>query len=122
MRGLILAGAAALACAILLAAYLFLYVRPRLPALDVITDYQPKIPLRVYTADNVLIGEFGEEHRDFVPIAQVPEMMKKALMAIEDSRFYEHNGIDFVRVGGAVMSNLRHGFGHGGGSTQPRDH
>jgi penicillin-binding protein 1A len=71
----------------------------------------------VYTADNVLIGEFGEEHRDFVPIAQVPDMMKKALLAIEDSRFYEHHGIDFVRAGGAVLSNLRHGFGHGGGST-----
>ena len=117
VRGLLLTGCAAFTCAIGLAAYLFLYVKPRLPALDVITDYQPKIPLRVYTADHVLIGEFGEEHRDFVPIAQVPEMMKKALMAIEDSRFYEHNGIDFVRVGGAMMSNLRHGFGHGGGST-----
>ncbi len=66
MRAFIIAGGAALAAAMLLAAYLFLYVRPRLPELDVITDYQPKIPLRVYTADNVLIGEFGEEHRDFV--------------------------------------------------------
>ncbi|WP_257219177.1 penicillin-binding protein 1A [Janthinobacterium sp. BJB446] len=117
VRGFIIAGCAALAAAVLLAAWLFLYVRPRLPELDVITDYQPKIPLRVYTADNVLIGEFGEEHRDFVPIAQVPEMMKKALLAIEDGRFYEHHGIDFVRAGGAVLSNLRHGFGHGGGST-----
>src|SRR5450830_1448734 len=116
-RTAILAVCAALAAGLLLAAYLFLYVKPRLPALDVITDYQPKIPLRVYTADHVLIGEFGEEHRDFVPIAQVPDMMKKALLAIEDSRFYEHNGIDFVRAAGAVMSNLRHGFGHGGGST-----
>ncbi|MBB5609495.1 MULTISPECIES: penicillin-binding protein 1A [unclassified Janthinobacterium] len=117
VRSAILAICAALAAGALLAGYLFLYVKPRLPALDVITDYQPKIPLRVYTADHVLIGEFGEEHRDFVPIAQVPEMMKKALLAIEDSRFYEHNGIDFVRAAGAVMSNLRHGFGHGGGST-----
>jgi penicillin-binding protein 1A len=117
VRTAILAICAALAAGALLAGYLFLYVKPRLPALDVITDYQPKIPLRVYTADHVLIGEFGEEHRDFVPIAQVPEMMKKALLAIEDSRFYEHNGIDFVRAAGAVMSNLRHGFGHGGGST-----
>ena len=61
VRGFIIAGCAALAAAVLLAAYLFLYVRPRLPELDVITDYQPKIPLRVYTADNVLIGEFGGE-------------------------------------------------------------
>jgi len=117
VRTAIAAACLAVAAAAGLGGYLFLYVKPRLPALDVILDYQPKIPLRVYTADKVLIGEYGEEHRDFVPIAQVPEMMKKALLAIEDSRFYEHNGVDFIRAGGAVLSNLRHGFGHGGGST-----
>jgi len=99
------------------AAYLFLYIAPNLPSLDVITDYQPKIPLRVYTADQVLIGEFGEEHRDFIAIKDMPEMMKKALLAIEDARFYEHGGIDWKRALGAVGSNLRSGFGHGGGST-----
>ena len=98
----------------LTAAYLMLVIAPNLPSLDVITDYRPKIPLRIYTADKVLIGEFGEEHRDFVPIKDMPEMMKKALLAIEDSRFYEHNGIDWIRALGAARSNLRGGFRQGG--------
>jgi penicillin-binding protein 1A len=117
ITGVLAAAGLGLAAAGGAAAYLFLYVAPNLPSLDVITDYRPKIPLRVYTADNVLIGEFGEEHRNFVPIKEIPEMMKKALLAIEDSRFYEHGGIDWKRAVGAVGSNLRSGFGHGGGST-----
>jgi penicillin-binding protein 1A len=97
--------------------YIMLRVMPNVPALDAVTDYRPKIPLRIYTADKVLIGEFGEEHRDFVPIAKIPDLMKKSLLAIEDARFYEHGAIDFQRGLGAVASNLRHGFGAGGGST-----
>jgi len=61
----------------------------------------------------VLIGEFGEEHRDFVPIAQVPDMVKKAVLAIEDTRFYEHGGIDWIRALGAARANLRGGFRQG---------
>ncbi|CDG82794.1 penicillin-binding protein 1A [Janthinobacterium agaricidamnosum] len=117
MRGLIAIFLCGLLAAAALAAYLFLYLQPRLPALDVILDYQPKIPLRIYTADQVLIGEFGEEHREFIPIKDIPDMMKKSLLAIEDTRFYEHHGIDYIRAFGAALSNLRHGFGHGGGST-----
>jgi penicillin-binding protein 1A len=97
--------------------YVLIRVLPNVPALDAVTDYRPKIPLRVYTADKVLIGEFGEEHRDFVPIQKIPDLMKKSLLAIEDARFYEHGAIDFQRGIGAVYSNLRHGFGAGGGST-----
>ena len=112
IRALIIAGAGAALALVLLAAYLLLFIAPKLPALDVITDYRPKIPLRVYTADQVLIGEFGEEHRDFVAIKDVPEMMKKALLAIEDTEFYEHGGINYKRALGAAKSNL------GGGSRQ----
>jgi penicillin-binding protein 1A len=100
-----------------IAAYVMLVIVPNVPAIDAVTDYRPKIPLRIYTADHVLIGEFGEEHRDFVPIAKIPPMMKKALLAIEDTRFYEHGGIDWIRALGAVKSNLRGGFGSGGAST-----
>jgi len=114
LRGLLFVGAAGLLAAIALLAYLFLIVRPRLPSLEAVTDYKPKIPLRIYTADNVLIGEFGEEHRDFVPIAQIPDMMKKAVLAIEDTRFYEHGGIDWVRMMGAMKANLAGGFRQGG--------
>ncbi|MES2150509.1 MAG: PBP1A family penicillin-binding protein [Pseudomonadota bacterium] len=94
--------------------YAMLIVLPNLPPIDAVTDYRPKIPLRVYTADNVLIGEFGEEHRDFVPIAQVPELMKNAVLAIEDERFYEHSGIDLRSALRAAKVNLSGGFKQGG--------
>jgi penicillin-binding protein 1A len=97
------------------AAIWFMYaIVPNVPAIDAVLDYKPKIPLRIYTADKVLIGEFGEEHRDFIPIAKVPVLMKQALLAIEDKRFYEHGGIDWVRMAGAAKSNLRGGFRQGG--------
>jgi len=57
---------------------------PKLPSLEAITDYHPKIPLRVYSADGALIGEFGEERRSFLPITDVPQQMKNALLAAED--------------------------------------
>jgi penicillin-binding protein 1A len=104
-------GTAVLAAA--LAGYILITVLPNLPSLEAVTDYKPKIPLRIYTADQVLIGEFGEEHRNFVPIAAMPDMMKKALLATEDARFYEHGGIDYVRALGAAKSNLRGGFRQG---------
>jgi penicillin-binding protein 1A len=97
--------------------YVMFAIMPNLPSIDVLTDYRPKIPLRIYTADHVLIGEFGEEHRDFVPIEKIPPMMKKAVLAIEDARFYEHGGVDWRRGLGAVKSNVLHGFGAGGAST-----
>ncbi|GAB3409846.1 penicillin-binding protein 1A [Massilia agilis] len=97
--------------------YVMFAIAPNVPDIDAVTDYKPKIPLRIYTADHVLIGEFGEEHRDFVPIEKIPDMMKKAVLAIEDSRFYEHSGIDWFRAFGVLRSNVVHGFGASGGST-----
>ncbi len=114
IRGLIVIALAGLIAAGLLVAYLLLYVAPNLPSLESITDYRPKIPLRIYTADKTLIGEFGEEHRDFIPIKEVPDMMKKSLLAIEDKRFYEHNGIDWLRALGAVRANLGGAIRQGG--------
>jgi penicillin-binding protein 1A len=113
MRGIIiLALAAALAIGAALG-YFFLSIAPNVPAIDAVTDYQPKIPLRIYTADQVLIGEFGVEHRDFVPIQQIPDLMKKAVLAIEDTRFYQHGGIDWIRALGAARANLRGGYRQG---------
>lgn len=93
--------------------YFFAVISPRVPDIGAVTDYKPKIPLRIYTADNVLIGEFGEEHRDFTPIGKVPELLKKAILAIEDTRFYEHGGVDWIRAAGAARANLRGGFREG---------
>ncbi len=91
-------------------------IYPKLPSMEAVTDYRPKIPLRVYTSDNALIGEFGEERRTFVKIADVPKHMKQAILATEDDRFYEHSGIDFIGITRALISNLTGGTG-GGAST-----
>jgi len=84
------------------------------PDIKAVTDYQPKIPLRVYSADKVLIGEFGAERREFVPIAKIPHLMKAAVLAIEDARFYTHGGIDWIRALGAAKANLSGSFRQGG--------
>ncbi len=71
---------------------------PNLPEISGLTDYRPKLPLRVISADGVLLGEFGEERRVFMPIAQIPKVMQDAVLAIEDARFYRHNGVDYLGV------------------------
>src|SRR5438045_8357071 len=80
---------------------------PNLPSLDVLTDYRPKIPLRVYSAEGELIGEFGEEKRAVVKIEDVPQVMKAAILAAEDDRFYQHGGVDYAGVIRAAAAHLR---------------
>jgi len=84
------------------------------PDIKAVTDYQPRIPLRVWSADKVLIGEFGAERREFVPIAKIPALMKAAVLSIEDARFYDHGGIDWIRALGAAKANLSGSFRQGG--------
>lgn len=90
---------------------------PNLPSLEVLTDYRPKIPLRVYTADGFLIGEFGEERRAVVAIGDVPSVMKQAILAAEDDRFYQHGGIDYTGILRAAGANLLGGGKRQGAST-----
>ncbi|MGZ5683490.1 MAG: transglycosylase domain-containing protein, partial [Usitatibacter sp.] len=80
---------------------------PSLPSLEVLTDYRPKIPLRIYSADGDLIGEFGEEKRAVVKIKDVPQVMKAAILAAEDDRFYQHGGVDYMGVVRAAAANLQ---------------
>jgi penicillin-binding protein 1A len=80
---------------------------PNLPEISSLTDYRPKLPMRVFTADGVQIGEFGEERRNFTPIGQIPQVMKDAVLAAEDARFYRHDGIDYRGVLRAALANLR---------------
>src|SRR5262245_44419507 len=68
---------------------------PNLPDIAGLSDYRPKLPLRVLSADGVLLGEFGEERRQFTPIGRIPKVMKDAVLAIEDAHFYEHGGADY---------------------------
>ncbi|MDQ9169330.1 penicillin-binding protein 1A [Oxalobacteraceae bacterium R-40] len=110
--GIATVAAGALA-ALLMAAYVFLFLVPTLPEINALTEYRPKIPLRIYTSDHVLIGEFGEERRDFVPIADMPPVMKNAIIAIEDSDFYLHDGVDFGGLVRAALVNLRNSRSQG---------
>ena len=91
-------------------------IYPTLPSLETLTNYRPKQPLRVYSADKFLIGEFGEERRAFIKIDDVPKNLKDAVLAIEDRRFYQHNGIDTTGVIRAIKNNLT-GKSHEGAST-----
>lgn len=83
---------------------------PNLPEIGGLLDYRPKLPMRIYSADGVLLGEFGEERRNFTPIAQVPKVMQQAVLAIEDARFYQHSGVDYkgvLRAGLAQFAESR---------------
>ena len=100
-------GSAGLILLGLVIVYALVVAKPNLPDLDTITDYNPKVPLRIYTADNALIGEFGEERRNIVAIEEIPSYLKNAVVAIEDERFYEHGGVDYWGVLRATLANLR---------------
>lgn len=102
---------------VLLVSFAAIIAYPTLPSLDVLTDYRPRIPLRVYSADGVLIGEFGEERRALVHIQDVPDLMKKAILAAEDERFYTHRGVDYHGVVRAAISNFTSGGVRQGAST-----
>lgn len=92
-------------------------IYPNLPPLEALTDYKPKLPLRVYTSDGALIGEFGEERRAFITIDKVPDYMKQAIISAEDERFYSHGGVDTLGVLRAAASNLLSGGAKEGAST-----
>jgi len=79
---------------------------PQLPDTSDLADYRPKLPLRIYTADGVLMGEFGEERRNLTPIKEIPQVMKDAVLSIEDARFYQHGGLDYLGLIRAGIANL----------------
>jgi penicillin-binding protein 1A len=106
-----------IAIGIAVVAIVLVLTYPNLPSLEVLTDYRPKIPLRVYTADGHLIGEFGEERRDVVRIEEVPAVMKQAILAAEDERFYQHGGIDTLGMIRAAVMNMTSGGKKQGAST-----
>ena len=79
---------------------------PRLPEVKALADYRPKVPLRVMTADGVLIGEFGEERRSVIRAEQAPGVLVNAILAAEDERFFEHVGIDPWGILRSATTNL----------------
>lgn len=100
-----------------MAAIVAILAYPQLPEIDSLTDYRPKIPLRIFTSDGYLIGEFGEERRNFVLVSELPAAMKQAILAAEDERFYQHPGIDAQGLLRAAYSNFIGGGKRQGAST-----
>ncbi len=101
--GLAVAGAVAVALVIAVA---LAFAYPNLPDISDLADYRPKLPLRIYSSEGALLGEFGEERRNLTPIAEIPKVMKDAVLAIEDTRFFEHGGVDYRGMLRAVMANV----------------
>ena len=90
---------------------------PRLPSMDELQNYQPKLPLQVYSNDGVVLGQFGEEHRIFTSFKNTPKTLINAILSAEDERFYEHGGIDYIGVIRALGLNIISGRKQSGAST-----
>jgi penicillin-binding protein 1A len=101
--GIAVAGAVAIVCVIAIA---LAVAYPNLPDISALSDYRPKLPLQVFSSEGVLIGEFGEERRSLTPISAMPKIMKDAVLAAEDARFYEHGGVDYKGILRAGIANL----------------
>lgn len=110
-----LAGLAVASSAVVTLAAAFIY--PNLPSLEALKDYRPKQPLRIFTEDGALIGEFGEERRAVVRLKDTPKALTQAILAAEDERFYSHGGVDTLGILRAAASNLRSGGAKEGAST-----
>ncbi len=112
-----LLGATATVCAVLFVMFVFAIAYANLPPIDSLADYRPKIPLRIWSSDGVLLGEFGEERRSYVPIREVPQRLKDAILSAEDDSFYRHSGVDFLGLARAALANAISGRRGQGGST-----
>ena len=101
--GLAIAGALSLLMVIAIA---LAVAFPNLPDISDLSDYRPKLPLRIFSAEGDLMGEFGEERRNLTPIGEIPKVMTNAVLAIEDARFYQHGGVDYLGVIRAGLANV----------------
>ena len=104
-RGVIVIAALALVFIVALLAGMAV-VLPELPDTSTLSSYKPKQPLRVYTAEGIEIAGFGSERRVYQRIDQIPKLMKDSLLAVEDTRFYSHQGVDVIGVARAALANL----------------
>ena len=100
-----------------LVAIAILVTYPKLPSLDSLQHYQPKMPLTIYSADGEVIGIYGEQRREFTKIGDFPEALRNAVIAAEDKRFYQHWGVDVWGVARAAVDNVVAGGVQSGAST-----
>lgn len=96
-----------------LVAIAILVTYPKLPSLEAVQYYQPKMPLTVYSSDGEVIGLYGEERRSFTKISDFPKVLKDAVLAAEDKRFYDHWGVDVIGVMRAAVGNMTGGVQSG---------
>lgn len=97
--------------------YALVVASPHIPSLEALTNYQPDVPMRIYTADHVLIGEYGAQRRDVAHLQDVPVALRQAVIAIEDARYYDHGGVDMMGVIRAAYVALTNGHASQGAST-----
>ncbi len=100
-----------------LVAIAILVTYPKLPSLDSLQHYQPKMPLTIYSADGEVIGIYGEQRREFTKIGDFPKVLRNAVIAAEDKRFYQHWGVDVWGVARAAVDNVVAGGVQSGAST-----
>lgn len=79
---------------------------PQLPDISDLADYRPKLSMRVFSAEGKVIGEFGEERRKLIPFKDIPDVVKQAVLSIEDARFYQHGGVDYIGLARASLANI----------------
>ncbi len=96
---------------------LYLYIEPQLPSVDTLRDVRFQVPMRIYTADEQLVAEFGEKRRVPVAIDEVPQPLIQAFLAAEDDRYFEHPGVDYQGLLRAAFELIRTGEKRQGGST-----
>jgi len=117
VAGLFGLAAAAVVSVVIVAGIALAVSYPNLPEIDSLLDYRPKLPMRVFSSDGVLLGEFGEERRNFVPIGEIPKVMQDAVLAAEDAKFYQHSGVNYVSVIRAGLANFGEARSAQGAST-----
>jgi penicillin-binding protein 1A len=95
----------------------YLYLSPQLPSVEVLRDIKLQTPMRVYTREGELIGQFGEQKRNPLPYSRIPSQFVQALLAAEDDGFFRHAGIDLMGLLRAVSELVLTGQKGSGGST-----
>ncbi len=95
----------------------YFYLNPKLPSIEGLSNVQLQVPLRIYSNDGALMGEFGEKRRTPKKLEEIPELMRQAFLSAEDDRFFEHPGVDYQGILRAVVNLLKTGERGQGGST-----
>jgi penicillin-binding protein 1A len=95
----------------------YFYLNPKLPSIEGLSNVQLQVPLRIYSSDGALMGEFGEKRRTPKKLEEIPDLMEQAFLSAEDDRFFEHPGVDYQGILRAVVNLVMTGRRGQGGST-----